>query len=35
MTDGNIEVLYDKDARVAITVMEVKDKFKPITKYIK
>lgn len=35
MTDGNIEVLYDKGAGVAITVMEVKDKFKPITQYIK
>lgn len=35
MTDGNIEVLYDKDAGVAITVMEVKEKFKPITQYIK
>lgn len=35
MTDGNIEVLYDKGAGVAITIMEVKDKFKPITQYIK
>jgi ribosomal protein L37AE/L43A len=35
ITDGNIEVLYDKGAGVAITVMEVKDKFKPITQYIK
>lgn len=35
ITDGNIEVLYDKGAGVAITIMEVKDKFKPIEKYIK
>lgn len=35
ITDGNIEVLYDKNAHVAITIMEVKDKFKPITQYIK
>lgn len=35
ITDGNIEVLYDKGAGVAITIMEVKDKFKPVTQYIK
>lgn len=35
ITDGNIEVLYDKSANVAITILEVKDKFKPITQYIK
>lgn len=35
ITDGNIEVLYDKNAKVAITILEVKDKFKPITQYIK
>lgn len=35
ITDGNIEVLYDKNANVAITILEVKDKFKPITQYIK
>lgn len=35
ITDGNIEVLYDKNAKVAITIMEVKDKFKPITQFIK
>lgn len=35
ITDGNIEVLYDKRAGVAITVMEVKEKFLPITQYIK
>lgn len=35
LTDGNIEILYDKDAGVAITVMEVKEKFLPITQYLK
>lgn len=35
ITDGNIEILYDRGAGVAITTMEVKDKFKPITQYIK
>lgn len=35
MTDGNIEVLYDKNAGVAITVMAVKEKFLPITQFIK
>lgn len=35
ITDGNIEVLYDKGAKVAITILEVKDKFKPVTQYIK
>ena len=35
ITDGNIEVLYNKDTGIAITIMEVKDKFKPISKYIK
>lgn len=35
LTDGNIEVLYDKNAKVAITILEVKGKFKPITQYIK
>ena len=35
ITDGNIEVLYDKNEHVAITIMEVKEKFKPITQYIK
>ena len=34
LTDGNIEVLYDKGAGVAITIMEVKEKFLPITQYI-
>lgn len=35
LTDGNIEVLYDKEAKVVITVMEVKEKFKPVTQFIK
>lgn len=35
LTDGNIEVLYDKEAKVVITVMEVKEKFRPITQFIK
>lgn len=35
ITDGDIEVIYNKNTQVAITVLAVKDKFKPITKYIK
>lgn len=35
ITDGNIEVIYNKSTGVAITVMEVKEKFLPITQYIK
>lgn len=35
ITDGNIEILYNKNTHVGITVLEVKDKFKPITQYIK
>jgi hypothetical protein len=35
ITDGNIEVIYNKNTKVAITVLEVKDKFKPITQFIK
>lgn len=35
ITDGNIEVVYNKGTGVAITVMEVKEKFLPITQYIK
>lgn len=35
ITDGNIEVLYNKGTGVAITIMEVKEKFLPITQYIK
>ncbi len=35
MTDGEVEILYDKNTCVAITVLEVKEKFLPITQYIK
>ena len=35
ITDGEIEVLYSKGTGVAITVMELKEKFKPVTQYIK
>lgn len=35
VTDGNIEVIYNKSTGVALTVLEVKDKFKPIAQYIK
>lgn len=35
LTDGNIEVLYNRNTGVAITIMEVKEKFLPITQYIK
>lgn len=35
ITDGEVEVVYNKNTGVAITVMKVKDKFLPITKYIK
>lgn len=35
ITDGDIEVIYNKNTHVAITVLEVKEKFKPITQYIK
>ena len=35
ITDGNVEVVYNKGTGVAITVMEVKEKFLPITQYIK
>lgn len=35
ITDGDIEVLYNNRTKTAITVLPVKDKFKPITQYIK
>lgn len=35
LTDGDIEVIYNMTTNVAITILEVKDKFKPITQYIK
>ena len=34
ITDGDIEVIYNKGTKTAITVLEVKDKFKPITQFI-
>ena len=35
ITDGSIEVIYDKNTKVGVTVLSVKDTFKPITQYIK
>lgn len=35
ITDGELEVVYNKGTGVAITVMEVKEKFLPVTQYIK
>lgn len=35
ITDGNIEVVYNKNTGIAITVMEVKEKFLPVKQYIK
>lgn len=35
ITDGDIEVIYNKNSHIAITILEVKDKFKPITQFIK
>ena len=35
ITNGEIEALYNRDAGVVITIMEVKDKFLPITQYVK
>ena len=35
ITDGNIEVIYSKERKCAITILEVKEKFIPVTKYIK
>lgn len=35
ITNGDIEIIYNKDTYVAITVLDVKDKFKPISQYIK
>lgn len=35
ITDGNIEVLYDKNANVALTILSIKEKFLPIDRYIK
>lgn len=35
ITDGNIEVIYNKNTKTAITILEVKEKFKPVENYIK
>lgn len=35
ITDGDIEIIYNKGTHVAITTLEIKDKFKPITQFIK
>lgn len=35
ITDGKIEVIYDSNTEVALTVMEVKEKFLPITKFLR
>ena len=35
LTDGYIEVIYNKETKIAITILEVKEKFLPITQYIK
>lgn len=35
ITDGDIEIIYNKGTKVAITVLEVKEKFKPISQFIK
>ena len=35
ITDGDIEVIYNKNTKTAITVLEVKEKFKPVEQYIK
>lgn len=35
MTDGDIEILYNKNTHVAVTVLEVKEKFKPISQFFK
>lgn len=35
ITDGEVEIIYNKNTKTAITVLEVKDKFKPITKFLK
>ena len=35
ITDGNIEVIYNKETGEAVTILEVKEKFLPISKYIK
>ena len=35
LTDGDIEVIYNNETGTVITILEVKDKFKPITQFIR
>ena len=35
ITDGDIEVIYNKDTHIIITILETKDKFKPMVQFIK
>jgi hypothetical protein len=35
LTDGDIEIIYNRHTGVAITVLEVKDKFLPVKQYLK
>lgn len=34
ITDGRIEVIFNKDTKVIITILKVKEKFLPITQYL-
>lgn len=34
MTDGRIEIIYNKNTKVVITILRVKEKFLPITQYL-
>ena len=34
MTDGRIEVIYNKNTNVVITILKVKEKFLPVTQYL-
>lgn len=35
LTNGEIEIIYNKKTGIGVTVLEVKDKFKPIQQYLK
>lgn len=35
LTDGNIEIVYNRNTKTVLTILEYKDKFKPIEDYIK
>ncbi len=35
ITDGRIEVVYNKNSKIAITILKLDEKFLPITKFIK